>query len=105
MDPLVLVDKKIILVSNREPFIHNKHKDSISIQKAVGGLTTALDPLMQITNGLWVAWGSGSADFSVVDHRNKVKVPPNDPKYEIKRISLSEEDKELYYRGYSNQVL
>ena len=42
MDPLMMVNKKIILVSNREPFIHNTHEEGVSIQKAVGGLTTAL---------------------------------------------------------------
>ena len=44
-----------------------------------GGLTSALDPVMQACHGTWVAWGSGSADRQAVDAEDHVQVPPQTP--------------------------
>jgi trehalose-6-phosphate synthase len=37
-----------------------------------GGLTSALDPVMQACHGTWVAWGSGSADRQAVNAQDHV---------------------------------
>lgn len=92
------------MVSNREPYSHEKTKKGIICKQSVGGVVTALDPLMQECKGLWIAWGSGNADFTVVDAENKVLVP-EDPKYTLKRIKLSKEEIRNYYQGFSNRVL
>jgi len=95
----------LILVSNREPYSHEKTKKGTACKKAVGGVVSALDPLMQDNSGgIWIAWGSGSADFDVCDSENKVLVP-EDPKYFLKRVRLSKEEVINYYRGFSNRVL
>ncbi|MFQ6052319.1 MAG: trehalose-6-phosphate synthase [Candidatus Hydrothermarchaeota archaeon] len=49
--------------------------------------------------------GSGNADREVVDSENKIRVPPEDPSYTLKRVWLSEEDINNYYHGFSNRVL
>jgi len=59
---------------------------------------------MQECKGLWIAWGSGDADFQVCDSENKVLVPEK-PKYTLKRIKLSKGEVENYYQGFSNRVL
>lgn len=105
MEDLLEPMQKIMLVSNREPYIHEKKNGEITVKRSVGGLVTALDPLIQEQGGTWVAWGSGSADFDVCDDTNKVKVPPETKKYLLKRIPLSEEEEKLFYRGYANSVL
>lgn len=97
--------KKIILVSNREPYSHEIKNKKINIQKSVGGLVTALDPLMQKSNGMWIAWGSGSADFLMTNEEKKVLVPDKKPKYCLKRVKLSNTEVKNFYEGYSNQVL
>jgi trehalose 6-phosphate synthase len=51
-----------------------------------GGLTSALDPIMQACHGTWVAWGSGSADRQVVDAHDRVQVPPQNPQYTLRRV-------------------
>ncbi len=105
MNTLDVTQQNIILVSNREPYIHEKNNENISAKRAVGGLVTALDPLMQKNGGTWIAWGSGSADFDVCNSDHKIMVPPNKKKYTLKRILLSKEEETLFYKGYANSVL
>jgi trehalose 6-phosphate synthase/phosphatase len=71
----------------------------------MGGVISALDPLMQKHKGLWIAWGSGSADFLVTNSKKIIKVPPENPTYLLKRIPLTKKEIENYYHGFSNRVL
>ena len=97
---------KVIIVSNREPYIHNYDKEEIFTVKPAGGVVTALDPLLQSDiEAVWVAWGSGSADAVVVDENSRVEVPPEDPKYSLKRVWLHQELINGYYYGFSNRCL
>ncbi|GAB4417243.1 MAG: hypothetical protein OHK0032_13280 [Thermodesulfovibrionales bacterium] len=98
-------DKNLIIVSNREPYIHKKSGLSIKVEKPAGGLTSAMDDVLKVTGGTWVAWGSGSGDRDVVDSKNLVPVPPEKPSYMLKRVWLSPSLAENFYHGYSNQVL
>ncbi|HSB32909.1 MAG TPA: bifunctional alpha,alpha-trehalose-phosphate synthase (UDP-forming)/trehalose-phosphatase [Nitrospirota bacterium] len=97
--------KKLILVSNREPYVHKKTGLSIKVERPTGGLTSALDDVLRATGGCWVAWGSGSGDRDVVDEKNRVSMPPENPSYTLKRVWLSPGEADNYYHGYSNQVL
>ncbi len=96
--------KRLILVSNAEPYAHKYGKEGIKQEKLAGGLTSALNPLMQKTGGVWVAWGREEADFEVVNSENKVKVPDENG-YDLKRLKLSEREVEKFYRGFSNEIL
>ncbi|MFQ6136663.1 MAG: trehalose-6-phosphate synthase [Candidatus Hydrothermarchaeales archaeon] len=96
---------RLILVSNREPYIHEKTIRGIRCKQAIGGLVSALDPVMQSYKGTWVAWGSGGADREVCDDEDRVEVPPDNPQYKLKRVWLSEREKNYYYRGFCNRVL
>lgn len=99
-----LENKRLVLVSNGEPYKHIFKNQKIKQEKLAGGLTTGLDPLMQQDNGLWIAWGRGEADFEVVDQENKVKVPDSEG-YTLKRIELSQEEKDGCYYGFSNEIM
>ncbi|ADO76254.1 alpha,alpha-trehalose-phosphate synthase (UDP-forming) [Halanaerobium praevalens] len=99
-----LEEKRLVLVSNGEPYKHVYNDQQIEQHKLAGGLTTGLDPMMQETNGLWIAWGRGEADFEVVDQNKKVKVP-NPEGYTLKRIELDQAEKEGFYYGFSNEVM
>lgn len=96
---------KLILVSNREPYIHQDSPSGIRCEQPAGGLTSALDPVMQALAGVWVAWGSGKADRRTVDREDRIGVPPWDPSYMLRRVWLDPEDVEGYYNGFSNQTL
>lgn len=97
-------DKRLVLVSNGEPYKHVHKNDEIKMEKLAGGLTTGLDPMMQKKNGLWIAWGRGEADFEVVDEDNKVKVP-DESGYTLKRVNLTKEEQDGFYYGFSNEVM
>ncbi|MFL5812415.1 MAG: trehalose-6-phosphate synthase [Bdellovibrionia bacterium] len=100
-----LAGDEILIVSNREPYIHNKKGDQIEVQFPASGLVTALEPVMRACSGTWIAHGSGSADREVVDHLDRVQVPPEHPSYQIRRVWLTKEQEEGYYYGFSNEGL
>ena len=66
---------KLIVVSNREPYEHRRHKDQVAGQRSGGGLTAALDPVLRRLGGTRVAWGSGEADRESVGPGDVVEVP------------------------------
>lgn len=100
-----LKGRTIFMVSNREPYVHTKNGGKISYYMPASGPVTAIEPVMQACGGIWIANGSGDADQLVVDKNNKIKVPPDEPKYTLKRIWLTEEEEAGYYFGFSNEGL
>ncbi len=96
---------EILIVSNREPYIHRKKGDKIEVQVPASGLVTALEPVMRACSGTWVAHGSGDADRLVVDDHDRVRVPPDDPSYQIRRVWLTPEQESGFYHGFANEGL
>ena len=98
--------EKIIILANREPYIHQRTLDGrIEVQHPASGLVTALEPVMRACSGVWVAHGSGTADRQTVDRNDHVRVPPGEESYLIRRVWLSEEEQNGYYYGFSNEGL
>ena len=100
-----LSDYMFIVVSNRQPYVHVMKKGKIECQRGAGGVITALDPIMQACNGLWVAYGNGEADRKVTDTKGKVMVPSENPTYTLKRVWLTKEEEDGHYYGFSNEAL
>lgn len=100
-----LAGDEVLIVSNREPYIHNRNGQQIDIQVPASGVVTALEPVMRACSGVWIAHGSGSADREVVDARGHIRVPPDNPAYEIRRIWMSPEEEDGYYYGFANEGL
>lgn len=96
---------KFIAVSNREPYIHELRNGRIECMKPASGLTTAIDPIMRASGGVWIAHGSGSNDRGCVDALNHVRVPPENPAYTLRRVWLPQEIEQESYNGLSNQGL
>lgn len=98
--------EKIVILANREPYIHQYASDGrIEVQHPASGLVTALEPVMRACSGVWVAHGSGSADRETVNRRDHVSVPPGEESYHIRRVWLSDEEQQGYYYGFSNEGL
>jgi trehalose-6-phosphate synthase len=96
-------DKNLIVVSNREPYLHIKQGNNVECIIPAGGLVTALDPILKACGGIWIAHGSGDADHETVDANGRLAVPPEEPAYTLRRVFLSKEEEEGYYYGFSNE--
>jgi hypothetical protein len=95
----------LFVVSNREPYIHSHSDNSVNVTVPASGLVTAIEPILCACNGTWVAHGSGDADAETVDAHDRLKVPPEDPRYTLRRVWLSREQEEGYYYGFANEGL
>lgn len=99
-----LGSRKIVVVSNREPVVHDKQPDgTVRVLHPASGMTTALVPVVEACGGAWVAHGSGSADFDVVDERNGLAWRTEEGDYRIRRVQLSREVEAGYYYGLANE--
>jgi len=96
---------EVIIVSNREPYIHNRTSEGIELQTPASGLVSALEPVMRATGGTWIAHGSGSADQETVDSNDRIAVPPASPAYKLRRVWVTEEEQDGYYYGLANEGL
>jgi trehalose 6-phosphate synthase len=97
---------EVIVVSNREPYIHNRTEaGTIELQIPASGLVAALEPVMRACGGTWIAHGSGSADADTVEAQDRLPVPPAEPSYMLRRIWLSETEQDGYYYGLANEGL
>jgi trehalose-6-phosphate synthase len=86
--------------------MHTRRPDgTIAWTPTTGGVAVALDSLLRERGGTWIAHGAGDADRAVVDARDRVRVPPDDPTYTLKRIWLSAEEERKYYGGFANEGL
>jgi trehalose-6-phosphate synthase len=101
----VLQNKKMVVVSNREPYMHVHAGKEIKCIVPASGMVTAMEPILKACGGLWIASGSGDADKETVDENDKVQVPPYENKYELRRIWLTKEQEDHYYYGFANEGL
>jgi trehalose-6-phosphate synthase/Kef-type K+ transport system membrane component KefB len=104
LDPHVA--RPLIVVSNREPYLHSKDPNGrLTVKAATGGVAVALDALMRERGGVWIAHGAGTADRLVVDAADKVRVPPDAPSYVLRRLWIEELTFAAYYGGFANEGL
>ena len=98
--------QQVIVVANREPCVHDLEPDgSITARQPIGGLVTALDPVLRATGGTWIAHGSGSADRATVDRCDRLQVRHADGEYTLRRVWLTRGEERGYYHGFSNTAL
>lgn len=100
-----LAGDEILVVSNREPYIHVNTPNGVKVQRPASGLVTAVEAVMRACSGTWIAHGAGSADRDTVDANDHVRVPPDNPSYTLRRVWLSKEEEQGYYYGFANEGL
>jgi trehalose-6-phosphate synthase len=101
----LLQKRKMIVVSNREPYMHIHDGKEIKCIVPASGMITAMEPILKACSGLWIASGTGDADKETVDKNGKLAVPPEEPKYTLKRLWLTKEEEDHFYYGFSNEGL
>jgi trehalose 6-phosphate synthase len=98
--------ERVVIVANREPYIHERGEGGTPIVvHPASGLVTALEPVMRACSGVWIAHGSGSGDREASDERGRLRVPPGEESYVLRRVWLSPEEEKGYYYGFANEGL
>jgi trehalose-6-phosphate synthase len=100
-----LEDSHLFVVSNREPYMHWRDGKELKVVVPPSGLVTALEPVLNACDGTWIAHGNGNADAETVDAHDRLRVPPDDPRYSLRRVWLTKEEEEGYYYGFANEGL
>jgi trehalose-6-phosphate synthase len=96
---------RIFVVSNREPYMHVRQGRETVCVVPPSGLVTAIEPVLRACDGVWVAHGSGNNDGLMVDAFDRLRVPPEDPRYSLRRVWLTSEEEQGYYDGFANEGL
>jgi alpha,alpha-trehalose-phosphate synthase [UDP-forming] len=100
-----LGDRRLILVGNREPYLHRFVDGKIQCEPPASGMVSALEPIMRACGGVWIAHASGNADRRAADSRGRLQVPPENPQYTLRRVWLTKDQQEGYYNGAANEGL
>jgi trehalose-6-phosphate synthase len=100
-----LEGQPLFVVSNREPYQHVHQGKSTEILVPASGLVTALEPILRACDGTWIAHGAGDADREVVDEHDRLRVPPGEPAYTLRRVWLTPDEEQGYYYGFANEGL
>jgi trehalose 6-phosphate synthase len=100
-----LQNERVVVLANREPYIHERTDGAVRVLHPASGLVTALEPVMRACSGVWVAHGGGNADKEMSDSHGRVRVPPGEESYVVRRVWLSEAEESGYYYGFSNEGL
>jgi trehalose-6-phosphate synthase len=95
--------RSLFVVSNREPYEHVRGSKGIETRVPASGLVTALEPILCACDGTWIAHGSADADRETVDAKDRLRVPPDHPRYTLRRVWLTREEEEGYYFGFANE--
>ncbi len=100
-----LSERPLIVVANREPYQHVRRGRETAVIMPASGLVTGLEPLLRACGGTWIAHGDGDRDRENCDARGRLRVPPDDPHYNLRRVWLDAEEVAGYYAGFSNEGL
>lgn len=101
----LLGNRPMLVIANREPYQHVRRGRQIQCIVPASGLVTAMEPILRACGGTWIAHGSGDADRDTVDTHNRLRVPPEEPCYTLRRVWLSQEEEKGYYYGFANEGL
>jgi trehalose 6-phosphate synthase len=101
-----LSGETVVVLANREPYVHHKTPEGkVEIMHPASGLVTALEPILRACSGTWIAHASGSADRETADRRGRLRVPPGEGAYTLRRVWLTSEEEKGYYYGFANEGL
>ncbi len=102
---VILHGRSFLVVANREPYTHVKEGGRIKCVTPASGLVTAVEPILRACGGTWIGSAAGDADRETADSQGRIRVPPDQPVYTLRRVWLTEEEEEGYYYGFSNEGL
>lgn len=101
--------RRLVIVSNREPYAVKIQKKTLRLEKTPGGLVSALEPVMRANRGLWICWEgtqgtieahseSQALEKALATHKEALP-------YDIATVGLTKKEINHYYYGYANEQL
>jgi trehalose-6-phosphate synthase len=100
-----LTSDQVIVVSDRQPFSHERLNGQLVVKQPASGLITAVEPIVRACGGTWVAHGSGSADREAVDDNDVWLSPVAGGSYRLRRLWMTDAETRAYRDGFSNSGL
>ncbi|MDI6631276.1 MAG: trehalose-6-phosphate synthase [Thermoanaerobacteraceae bacterium] len=90
---------RMVVVSNRGPFVFEETPGGLRKKEAVSGLVSALLPLFRGVPGIWVAWDGCIASGKEINRAYQ------EGNLKWLGVPLTQEEVALYYDGFANQVI
>src|SRR6184192_3286843 len=92
----------LIVVSNRLPFaLDSTGEDLWTVTPAVGGLVSAIEPVLRERGGTWIGWPGIAGEIPEEPFAQATR----NAGYKIVPVALSETERDEFYYGYSNEVI
>lgn len=96
---------RLVVVSNRLPFVLAEQADGrYSLTPGAGGLISALAPVLRNRGGVWIGW-PGSPASRIPDLERILANAATNSGYTLKPVHLTEEEKDKFYQGFSNEII
>ncbi len=96
---------KLIIVSNRLPVtLQQEAEGHWSVTPSSGGLVTAMTPVLKRRGGLWIGWPD-ALDADTEELQVPLDRLAEETGYAFGTVPLTQEERDLYYLGFSNEVL
>ena len=93
---------RLIIVSNRLPFaLDSTGEDLWTVTPAVGGLVSAVEPVLRERGGTWIGWPGMAGKIP----QRPLAEATRDAGYNVVPVALSEAERDEFYYGYSNEVI
>jgi alpha,alpha-trehalose-phosphate synthase [UDP-forming] len=93
---------RLIVVSNRLPFaLDSAGEDLWTVTPAVGGLVSAIEPVLRERGGTWIGWPGIAGEIP----EEPLAEATRDAGYNVVPVALSETERNEFYYGYSNEVI
>jgi trehalose 6-phosphate synthase len=97
-------ERRLIVVSNRLPVVMKKSVNKYVLSQSSGGLVTAMTPVLKRDGGVWIGWAGNFLEENI-DVEELLRQETVGLNYRYRSVDISLKDYELYYKGFSNEVL
>ena len=91
---------RLLVVSNRLPVTVEWNGDEPQVRPSSGGLVSALNAVFEHCSGAWIGWPGTSSSDDRLAHRF-----PSTPNLEMIPVFLTEQERQDFYCGFSNEII
>ena len=95
--------RRVVVVSNRLPVTLKRVGDVWQTRKTAGGLATAMQPVLQQNDGIWIGWTGETSSPNDETRRTIVEGWAREHRYY--GVDLDRETAHGFYEGIANQAL